>query len=464
MRRLSHEMIALFGSRAGVAAISIVTGVLLARGLGPHDRGLLALALLLPSTLMTLAKLGITQANVYCARREGAPLSHIASNSLVLALILGGAAAAVVWVLRAPLEGTLLRGLPYWALLLALWRLPLLLIDNYFWGILQAMGRFALYNRRSLAGAACVLLGVGSLWLAGQLDLRSALLVYAASTTVVVVSLLWSVRRLLPFGLRVDRDLLVRQLSFGSKSYTQILTTHLLFRSGVYLVAYFLDPARTAFYSLALHFTEMLLEIPQAVGWVIYPKLASLEKADVHRTTAQTCRRTLLLTTVAGAGLVLVGPFLIPLWYGRAFAPAADPLPFAALGAVAMAVFTILSRDFTSRNRQGVNIFSGVVALVVNVPLNIFLVPAWGIVGAAVSTALAYALAAGLLLLCFRLESGLSLWETLVPTRQDVRAMWKAASEPVLRALGRPGIFWRSRETRSSVAEHSGRSSSPNRP
>lgn len=452
MRRLSSEMLALFGSRLGVAALGMVTSIVLARGLGPHDRGLLALALLLPSTLMTLTKLGITQANVYCSRREGAPLAQVASNSFVLALTLGLFASVAVWALRDPLGQTILRGLPAWALLLALWRLPLLLLDNYFWGVLQAMGRFSLYNRRTLAGAGGVLIGVGLLWAFQALSLKSALVVYAVCTTLVVASLLVSVRKLVPFGLHVDRPLLARQLAFGSKSYTQILTMHLLYRSDVYLVAYFLDPARTAFYSLALHFAEMLLEIPQAVGWVIYPKLASMEKAEVHRMTAQACRRTLLLTAVAGCALVAVGPFLIPLWYGAAFAPAAAPLPFAAVGAVAMAIFTILSRDFTSRNRQSVNILSGIVALGTNFLLNIFLIPLWGIVGAAVSTAVAYSLAAGLLVGFFRAESGLKVWETLVPTRQDVLAVASAVYDPARRRLQHIPLVQRLLPRRWSVA------------
>lgn len=433
MRRLSHEMLALFGSRMGVAALGLLTGVVLARGLGPHDRGLLALALLLPSTLMTLCKLGITQANVYCVRREGAPLEQVAANSLLLALGLSLACAGVTWWFAEPLSGSFLKGLPLWALALSLWRLPWLLADNFFWGVLQAMGQFSLYNRRTLAGAASILVGVALAWFLGKLDLAVALYIYAGTTTVVVASLLVSVRRRLPFGWRPDTALLGRQLRFGVKSYTQILTTHLLFRSDVYLVAYFLDPARTAFYSLALHFTEMLLEIPQAVGWVVYPKMAGLEKADVHRFTAQTCRRTIALTLAGGVAVILLGPVLIPLWYGPAFAEATHPLPFAALGAVSMAVFTIVSRDFTSRNRQAVNIQAGAVALLANVGLNVFLIPAYGIVGAALATGIAYTLAAGLLLWRFRVDSGIPVREVLVPTTADIGFILGALLDAVAR-------------------------------
>jgi O-antigen/teichoic acid export membrane protein len=212
---------------------------------------------------------------------------------------------------------------------------------------------------------------------------------------------------------------------------------HFLFRSSIYLVSYFLGPTQTAFYSLALHFTEILLEIPQAVGWVIYPKMASLEKADVHRLTAQACRRTILLTATAGAGLAVAGPIIIPLWYGKAFAAAASPLMVAVFGAVMMSVFTILSRDFTSRNRQRVNIQAGLVALISNFALNIYLIPALGIVGAALATSLAYTLAAIMLLIPFRIDAGVKARDVLLPTVADARFIQKALFDVALARLRR---------------------------
>ena len=83
-RRLAHDIIDVFGSRIAVAVLGTVTGIVLARTLGPHDRGILALVLLLPSTFVTLSKFGLTQANVYCVRREGASIERVATNSLVL--------------------------------------------------------------------------------------------------------------------------------------------------------------------------------------------------------------------------------------------------------------------------------------------------------------------------------------------------------------------------------------------
>lgn len=432
-RRMSQDVLGVFGSRTFGSLLGTITGIILARTLGPHDRGIFALVVLLPSTLVTITKLGITQANVYCVRREGAKLEMVATNSLLLALILGLGTSAIVWLARGSLLSTMMRGVPEWALLLALWRYSLLLIDNFFCGVLQANNNFSMYNRRTLAGIVLVLVAVVTLRLTLRLNLWTGVLMPSVSCTVVVVSLLIATYRMMPFGLWPNLPLLGRQVQFGVKSYMQVLTMHLLFRLDVYMVAYFLDPAQTAFYSLALHFTEMLLEIPQAVGWVVYPRLASLPKQEAHRLTAQACRRTVLLTGCGGLAMIILGPFMVPLWYGQAYATASQPLAAATLGAVMMSVFTIITRDFTSRNNQAVNIRAGVVALLSNVGLNLYMIPKFGIVGAALSTSFSYSLAAIMVMIPHRRESGMALSQMIVPTAEDARFLWKLSWDAVNR-------------------------------
>jgi O-antigen/teichoic acid export membrane protein len=251
-----------------------------------------------------------------------------------------------------------------------------------------------------------------------------------------VFNLSWlvlSMRRTVPFGFHINGGLLRSQLSFGAKSYVQTLTSHMLLRSDIYMVSYFLGPAQTAFYSLALRFTEMVLEIPQAVGLVLYPRLASSPEHEIHRLTAQACRRTVLVTFICAALLVAFGPFIIVLWYGKPYAPAADPLPWAALAALAMSVFVILTRDFTSRNRQAINIAAGFPALVLNIVLNWFMIPALGIVGAAMATAISYSLACLILLSFYLPRAGLSIFDVLVANREDIAFLWDTTRRIVRR-------------------------------
>lgn len=424
-RRLSRDIIGVFTTRVAWTLMSMVAGVILARKLGPHDRGILALVLLVPSTVVTLSKLGISQSNVYFINRKRERPEDVAANSAVFAVAIATVSIAVVWSVRDLLFSTVLRGVEPWALAIALVRVPLLLLDDYLYGVLQATGRFSLYNTRLVLSESLRMVLITGALVGLGMGLFAAVVIYTVVTAVNVAWLVVATRRLVPFSLWVNRRLLREQLRFGLKSYFQTLTSHMLLRADVYLVSYFLTPSHTAFYSLALRFTEMVLEIPQAVGLVIYPRLASLPERQVYQLTAQACRRTLLL---AGTGAVLIGtagPFLITLIYGRPFAPAGDPLPWAAVGAVAMSMFVILTRAFTSQNRQQVNISAGLTALVSNLSLNIFLIPWLGIVGAAMATALAYSAACALLLVFFIKASGMSLSEIVIARRDDLQFFWQ---------------------------------------
>lgn len=415
-----RDTLGILGTRVVWSVIGVVTGVILARWLGPHDRGILALVLLLPSTVLTLVKLGVSQATVFFINRKEATVDRVASNSIILALTLGITSAVVVWLLRDNLLHTVLADIPPWALLLGLVRVPLLLLDNYLYSILQATGQFSIYNRRLLQSEALRLLLVAVLVVVLDLGLPAAVAIYTVIAAVNIGWLMLTMRRTIHFSLSLDTALLRRMLSFGVRSYVQVVTAHLLLRIDVYMVQAFLGPSQTAFYALALHFTELVLEVPQAIGLVLYPKLAALPEEEVHRLTAQTCRRTLMVTVPAAVALAVFGPWVITLWYGEPYAPAGAPLPWAAVGVAMMSIFVIITRNFTSRQKQRVNTFAGLLALGTNVGLNLVLIPAYGIVGASLATAIAYTGACVVLIVAFLRESGLRWTEVILPSRDDL--------------------------------------------
>ncbi len=426
-RRLLQDIVSVLSTRAAWTVMGMITGVILARKLGPHDRGILALVLLLPSTVTTLAKLGMSQSNVYFINRRGEPPERVASNTAAIALSVGGLAAAIVWSLQGVLLKSVLREVEPWALALALVRVPLLLLDNHLYGVLQATGRFNLYNLRLVLSETLRMLLVIAALLVLKLGLFAAVIIETGVTAINVCWLVLATQRHIPFRPRFHRDLLAPQFAFGLKSYVQTLTAHLLLRIDVYMVSYFLGASETAFYSLALRFTEMVLEIPQAVGLVLYPRLAALPREEIYNLTAQACRRTLLLSALGALGIGILGPYVIVLWYGRPYAPAGAPLPWAAVGVMAMSAYVILTRAFTSQNRQQVNIATGLLALASNIALNLFLIPRLGIVGAAMATAISYSLATAVLMGVYLAASGSSLGEVLIATREDIQFFAGAA-------------------------------------
>jgi O-antigen/teichoic acid export membrane protein len=303
------------------------------------------------------------------------------------------------------------------------------LLDDFLYGVLQAVGRFRVYNVRLVVSEVLRFASIVACLLVLDYGLFAAVLIHTLVNLFNILWLVLAMRREIPFGLRLDAPLLWRQLEFGAKSWVQTLTAHMLLRVDVYMVAYLLTASDTAFYALALHFTEMVLEVPQAVGLVLYPRLASLPKAEVHRLTAQTCRRTLVLTGALALLATVFGPFVITLWYGPDYSPAGDPLPWVCIGAVAWSIYVIVTRDLTSHGRQAINIAAGLPALILNVIFNLLLIPRMGIVGAAIATAISYTIACIILLTFYTRWSGMSVRQILIPTVDDFRYFRGLASQ-----------------------------------
>jgi O-antigen/teichoic acid export membrane protein len=419
--------------------MGIVTGAVTARLLGPHDRGLLALALILPGTIVMFAKLGIPQANIYFIRREPRSVDAVCSNALVMVMAVGTTLVVLAWLGRQWIGTMLTPGLPADAFFVALLMVPLFLHESFFFAILQALGLFRSFNGLFLAGGVLMSVGtIGVLVTLTFLDLHDwrllgVLVVRVLVGVAIELAALVMVWRRTHFRFRFDLGHLGRAIQFGIKSHVQTLTQHLHLRIDIYMIALItLDPKQVAFYSLAARAAEMLLDIPDAVGVAVYPRLAARKDVDIHFLTAAACRRTMFV--IAGLG-VLMAIFAEPIlvaWYGADYRPAAGPLPTIVVGVVMMSVFVLLTRNFTSRAKQGANIVVSGLSLAVNVSLNLLLIPRLGITGAALATMLSYSLATLYLAWLYLRESRLPVSVLIVPQpgdwiffRERAREVWQ---------------------------------------
>jgi O-antigen/teichoic acid export membrane protein len=423
-RKLAADVSGTFGTRLITMGFGLVTGIVTARALGPENRGIFGLVCMFPASLVTLTKLGQGISSVYFIRREKEDVRAVASNLVVIALLTAVVLLVATYLLRFVLLESILRGVPLWALLTTLPLLPTLLLESHLYGVLQATDRFRVYNTRLLAESVITMTGMILALVVFQAGLAGALGVAVGVRLCMTLWVVWTIHRESPLSLHFDLPLFRRMIRYGLKSHVQTIAAHFHFKADIYLVAYFLAPAEVAFYSIAARLAEHLLWFPQALGMALFPRLAGSDVADAHRLTASAVRQTLVASAVPAALLAVGAPFLITTWYGPEYAPTVEPLRWVCLGIVMMSLYVLLTRNFTSRNRQGVNIFAAYLALGGNLILNLFMIPRYGIVGAAISSACSYTAATLVLLVWFVRESGLPASDVLVLKRSDV-VTWK---------------------------------------
>lgn len=407
----------------------VVIGIITARMLGPANRGIFALVTTFPATLATLTKFGQAQATIYFIRREREDVSRVVSTAVCFGLATGLALIAGVLGLRDSILGSILRGVPVWALVAVCPMIPILLMESYLYGALQATDRFRIYNGRLLGESVLALAGMSIVLVAFRLGLPGALAVSVGLNIVMLAWVFWTIHRETPLSLRFDLGLFRRMFRYGIKSHLQIIASHFNFKVGVYLCSYYLTPSEVAFYAIGARLAEQMMSIPQSLGLAMFPRLAGESEARVHSMTAAACRQTVAITATMAAVLSVVGEPAIVTLYGEDYAAAAGPLVTIAWGIVMMSMYVLLSRDFTARNRQMINVVAAYVALGGNVGLNVWLIPHFGIEGAALGTATSYSVAAVLLYGFFLRESGLPWYQPLVLQRADVTRWWALAGQ-----------------------------------
>ncbi len=424
LRRLANDVSGTVGTRLITMVFGLITGVITARVLGPENRGIFSLVCLFPASLVTLSKFGQAQAAIYHIKREKFDPAQVAANVLLFGLGVGAVLIAVVLVFRNQLIGTILNGVPMWALLVVLPLIPILLLESYLYGILQATDRFRVFNTRVLAESILTMLCMAIALLVLELGLAGALGVAVGVRFLMALWIVYSVGKETPIQFRFHGELFPRMFRYGLKSHVQIIASHFHFKADTYMVAYFLGPTQVAFYTIAARLAEHIMYLPQSLGLALFPRLASASEAQVHDMTARACRQTLALTISVAIGLAFLGPYAISAWYGSRYAPAAAPLPYVCIGIVMMSLYVLLSRNFTSRNHQSVNITAAYIALGGNIALNLYLIPRRGIEGAAMATAASYSVSALLLFFFFLRHSGLPWHSALILRRTDL-AMWR---------------------------------------
>lgn len=434
---LNRAAAATFATNAGVLTLSLVNVLILARVLGPAGRG--AVAFVVAAFVLTsgLASLGVEQANANLGGTRPERRATLATNSLLVAVVVGAAAAGLVGLLLASVPVT--RGeVDLRLLLLALAVLPSGLLGDYLKFLLQSDYRFGITNIAWLAGPAINALANGILAAFGQLTVELAVVVFVANKVVATSILAISVARNFGFA-RPDFGLARAALWFGLKTHVTRFMAFGTYRADQWLLGAIAGPYQLGLYSIALSLAEVLFYVSGVIVLVQRPHLVRALPAVAAEFAARIFRRALILSGIAGAALFFLAPPLSVVLFGEQFRPSGDYVRVLAFAAVGVLAVDLFSNAATAQRRPLLPAAAAGVALLVMVTLNLLLVPEFGAFGAAIAKTAAYTVGGATMVIVFLRLVG-SDHRALVLRRDDIAWYFRKAQAGVaaLRA-GRGG-------------------------
>ncbi|MHB8155960.1 MAG: oligosaccharide flippase family protein [Desulfocucumaceae bacterium] len=380
-----------FSTRMFMYAVSVASTVLTARALGPEGRGIFAVALAVGTIGYQVGNIGFITTNTYFASRDRTALPYLFGNSLVIALVAGGLlslAAGLAFSIfpgAAPLVGTIR--------VLALGYIPLGIAYYLLLNILPGIGEIKSFNFVEAVNRVLSVIFICLVLLFGLVKpgyVFGAVIAALGSSVVLVMAIL--VRRLntLPAP---SLSRFLKMAPYGFKAYFSALFVFLILRVDLLMVKQLLGEGPAGLYSISSALAELLCTLPLVTGTLLFPKLSSMDcDVEKRKLTLKVCiTMGLIVSATCGAATLAAGPF-IRLIFGEAFLPAVPAFVWLMPRVIFMTVSIFLINYFSSAGMTPVAVYSPALALIVNIALNIKLIPAMGLIGASISSDIALGL------------------------------------------------------------------------
>ncbi len=389
--RFWQSVVETYFTRILLIGIGFLTTVVVSRELGPAGRGVFAVATAITAIGVQFGNLGLQASNTYYVAKDRGLLPVLIGNTLAVSFGVGGVVALVGWIVDmnwpqfVPVHGILL--------ILALGWIPfslgLMLLQNLLLGIDCVRS----YNGTEMASKVLGLALIGLAILSRRITPE---VMYAATSGGIILSFLWILVRLrglhtgpLSFSLRVFQE----HVGLGIKAYLIAFFGFLVLRIDLVMVKYMLGAQAAGYYSISEILAENMLTLPIVIGVILFPKLSGM--TDNRQKLLLTKKAALiaagLMAPLMGLTSFLAKP-LIQFVFGASFAPAAGPFLWLMPGSFLLGVQVVIVQYLNSFGFPKIIAYSWFVVTALNVGLNLWAIPAYGITGAAVVSTVSYSL------------------------------------------------------------------------
>jgi len=435
-----RNILTTFGTRVVVSLGNLVLALALARSMGPERQGVVSYLMMLVGLLVLGSSLGLDAAAVYYLNRMGATARDYLRRVLPLLIpsVLGAALLSLA-LFHFGLLGTEGTRHPL-LILITLLIFPLELAIALVRCLLMARERIGEYNSVEVVQSLVLYVLVGGVLVLRPDSPALVLGMYLLDRLVVVVM----VRR------KLSRHPLDTDAAAGAAvpSAGQVLRYSIFpwlanvfamlnIRLDTLMVAWYVSrvPSVTAadlgLYTISTLAVARLQDVQMAIQVAFFPRVASLAKAPAAVLTGSFYRLSSPVYLLLFLVMLAMGWPVLRIFgedYVRAYATLIT-LTFGIM--VLRANSGVLSVYFTAQGKPHIPTLVNGAGVVVNAVLNVWLIPRFGMLGAAMGTVGACALTKALLVVAF-LRDGASYRGDLLLKGSDLRESWAVVRHQLL--------------------------------
>ena len=417
-RRIARNTLVRSAGEIAAKVASVAFYVVMARKLGTEGFGNFIFGLSLSSVVLVTAGLGMDMLLAREISRDRDAVHRLLTDVIVLK-------SAMLFALTGVLAGIVLTG-PYSAetsvavILIAI-GVGVEMQSQTLHAVVQGFERMDLGAAGlALQRGITALVGIGVLLFGG--GLIAACLVFVAGSVAGVIVSDRLMRKVVRPAFRIDRSQWASVLKVSAPIGAASLMFTILLRIDATLISFLTDgdQGEVGNYGAAYRLVDATMFMPAAFSAAMLPWLSrqgERSAALLRRGTVVGLKVLVAILLPIGVGYAVFAPHLIDLLYGPQFEDAIQPLRFLGLMTVLYGICWYASSLLIARHEPGLIARGLAVVIVLNVALNLALIPSYGAAGAAFAA----------------LVSGLAL------AVYSLRKVWKVVGRfSLTRAIGGP--------------------------
>ncbi len=226
--------------------------------------------------------------------------------------------------------------------------------------------------------------------------------------------------RYLPKIWKADFRFFKSILKFGWLPMFSMLLTTINYSVDIFFLKALGTAEELGQYSFAVTIINYVWMLPDAFKEVLFSKSAKkFDKENIKLST----QISLLSMLCCLIGFSLIGKPFINIVYGAEYVMSYEVVLILIIGAFPMALFKLLGVVLVSQGKRGMHFVSLAVSAVINIVVNIFAIPVWGMYGAAWASVISYSVCGTVLTVYFCKFFKFKITELIIPSLKDIKEM-----------------------------------------
>ena len=420
----------LTGNIVAMAAV-LILNIILSRSLGPGGYGVFNGLLVVAMISGALVQMGIHRSAVVHLGRKDYPTGAVLGSVATLWMM-----ASIMAIIASIVTYCILQNNAYTVamILVVITGIPFAIGVIYLSGCYLGLDRVKQANRiyytAPLINVVLTLLLV--VWL--RLEVIGALIATLISSITVFSITTYRLRKEFYFNFSFDRGLLKSLVKLGLVYAFTVILLQLNYKVDILFLQKMVGSEEVGFYTLAVSVSEQLWLLPYAAGLVLMSRTANSSSTEAAvRPVGPLLRWGFLISVIGSIAIVYLAPILVPMIFGKDFSGSIEVVKAIIPGIVAFVVFRILESNLAGLGKPWLAVYALLPSLLINVGLNLWLIPQFGILGSAWATNVSYIVATMVYLGIYVRFTKVSIGYLLLPKKSDLDELKESFRRGIVR-------------------------------